>query len=57
MYKKCAQYDNMIRLVSKYRSNLLKETHLAVAQKLAKDGNYKTAEPHYISAGAWRQAV
>jgi hypothetical protein len=24
MYKKCAQYDNMIRLVAKYRSNLLK---------------------------------
>lgn len=24
MYKKCTQYDNMIRLVSKYRSNLLK---------------------------------
>jgi intraflagellar transport protein 172 len=36
MYKKCGQYDNMIRLVAKYRSNLLKETHLAVAQKLQK---------------------
>lgn len=57
MYKKCAQYDNMIRLVAKYRSNLLKETHLAVAQKLHKDGNFKTAEQHYISAGAWRAAV
>ena len=43
MYKKCGQYDNMIRLVSKYRSNLLKETHLAVAQKLHKDGNFKSA--------------
>ena len=57
MYKKCAQYDNMIRLVAKYRSNLLKETHLSVAQKLHKDANYKTAEQHYISAGAWRAAV
>jgi intraflagellar transport protein 172 len=57
MYKKCQQYDNMIRMVSKYRSNLLKETHLAVAQKLHKDGNFKTAEQHYISAGAWRAAV
>lgn len=57
MYKRCAQYDNMIRLVAKYRSNLLKETHLAVAQKLHKDGNFKTAEGHYISAGAWRAAV
>ncbi|CAM5998934.1 unnamed protein product [Sphagnum balticum] len=57
MYKKCAQYDNMIRLVSKYRSNLLKETHLAVAQKLHKDGNFKAAEQHYIAGASWRAAV
>lgn len=57
MYKKCAQYDNMIRLVAKYRSNLLKETHLAVAQKLQKEGNFKTAEQHYIDANAFRGAV
>lgn len=44
MYKKCQQYDNMIRLVSKFRSSLLKETHLAVAQKLHKEtGNFKAA--------------
>ena len=57
MYKKCAQYDNMIRLVAKYRSNLLKETHLAVAQKLQKEGNFKAAEQHYIDANAFRGAV
>lgn len=57
MYKKCGQYDNMIRLVSKYRSNLLKDTHLNVAQKLHKEGNFKLAEQHYISSGAWRNAV
>ena len=57
MYKKCAQYDNMIRLVAKYRSNLLKETHLAVAQKLQKEGNFKGAEQHYIDANAFRGAV
>lgn len=43
MYKKCGQYDNMIRLVSKHRPNLLKETHLSVAQKLQKEGNFKAA--------------
>ena len=57
MYKKCGQYDNMIRLVSKFRSNLLKDTHLNVAQKLHKEGNFKLAEQHYISGGAWRNAV
>lgn len=36
MYKKCGQYENMIRLVAKHRPNLLKETHLSVAQKLQK---------------------
>lgn len=57
MYKKCGQYDNMIRLVAKHRPNLLKETHLSVAQKLQKEGNMKAAEQHYIDAGAWRGAV
>lgn len=57
MYKKCGQYDNMIRLVAKHRPNLLKETHLSVAQKLQKEGNLKGAEQHYIDAGAWRGAV
>lgn len=27
MYKKAKQYDNMIRLVTKFRKDLLKETH------------------------------
>lgn len=31
MYKKAKQYDHMIRLVAKYRSDLLKDTHLHLA--------------------------
>jgi intraflagellar transport protein 172 len=27
MYKKAKQYDNMIRLVTKFRKDLLKDTH------------------------------
>ena len=27
MYKKASSYDNMIRLISKFRKNLLKTTH------------------------------
>lgn len=34
MYKKAGQYDNMIRLVSKHRPDLKKDTHLSIAQKL-----------------------
>jgi len=57
MYKKAQSYDNMIRLVSKYRANLLVETHLSLAQKLAKEGNFKQAEQHFIDANAWPGAV
>jgi intraflagellar transport protein 172 len=38
MYKKASQFDNMIKLVSKFRKNLLKDTHLSIAQKYEKDG-------------------
>ena len=38
MYKKASQYDNMIRLVSKYRKTHLKDTHLSIAQKLESEG-------------------
>jgi len=31
MYKKAKQYDNMIRLVTKFRKDLLKETHQHLA--------------------------
>jgi intraflagellar transport protein 172 len=57
MYKKNRRYDDMIRLVQEFRPDLLKETHLTVAQKVHKEGNFKLAEQHYISAGAWRGAV
>jgi len=32
MYKKAKQYDNMIRLVTKFRKDLLKDTHQHLAQ-------------------------
>ena len=57
MYKKASQWDNMIRLVSKYKKNLLKDTHLFIAQKLERESNYKQSEQHYIEAGAWHGAV
>ncbi len=47
----------MIRLVARYRNNLLKDTHLSIAQKLERETNLKQAEHHYIEAGAWHGAV
>lgn len=47
----------MIRLVMKYRSDLLKETHHHLAQQLEMEGSLKQAEHHYIEGGAWSYAV
>jgi len=47
----------MIRLVHRFRPNLLKDTHLSIANRLEKIGNYKSAEHHFIEAGHWHGAV
>lgn len=38
MYKKAKMFDQMIRLVSLYRKDLLSETHLHLAQQLENEG-------------------
>jgi intraflagellar transport protein 172 len=53
IYRKARQYDHMIRLVTKYRKDLLKETHQHLAHQLESEGNFKQAEHHYIEGGAW----
>jgi len=57
IYRKAKQYDHMIRLVTKYRKDLLKRTHEHLAQQLDSEGNLKQAEHHYIEGGAWQVAV
>jgi intraflagellar transport protein 172 len=57
MYKKAEQYDHMLRLVSKHRKELLKDTHLHLASLLESSGKLPEAEHHLIEAGAWNTAV
>lgn len=57
MYKKQRKYDAMVRLVAKYRKELLKETHQFLAQHLESEANLKDAEHHYCEAGEWLSAV
>eukprot|EP00959_Pyramimonas_sp_CCMP1952_P409339 8578577-Pyramimonas_sp.AAC.1 len=57
MYKKNRKYDQMIRLVSTFRKDLLNETHLHLAQQLEADGNLKEAEKHYLEAKDWKSVV
>lgn len=44
MYSKQSQYESVIRLVTKYKPQKLKDTHLKIAQKLEKEGSFKRAE-------------
>lgn len=57
MYKKNRQYDQMVRLVTTYRKDLLTETHLHLAQQLEHEGNFREAESHYVEAKDWKPAV
>ena len=57
MHKKNRRYDDMIRLVTSYRKELLTETHLHLAQQLETEGNFKLAERHYVEANDWGSAV
>jgi intraflagellar transport protein 172 len=57
MYKKHRRYDDMVRLVSEHRSDLLKETHQFLAQTLEMEGSLREAEHHYVEAQEWHSAV
>lgn len=57
MYKKNRQYDDMIRLVSQCRQELLPETHIHLASQFQSEGNFKLAEKHYIAAKEWKPVV
>ena len=57
IYKRAKMYDHMIRLVTKFRKEMLKDTHRMLAEQLDVEGNLKQAEHHYIEGGAWQIAV
>ena len=43
--------------MAKYRKEMLKETHLQLAQQLLSEGKVKEAEQHFIEAGEWKVAI
>ncbi|CAK9818338.1 Intraflagellar transport protein 172 homolog [Anthophora plagiata] len=57
MYRKAGRRADMVRLVAKYRSDLLKATHAHLARELGASGKAKEAEEHYLAADDWRGAV
>lgn len=57
MYKKREDYEQMIRLVSKHRKELLNETYKHIAEQYEMKGNLKKAEHYFVEAGMWTQAM
>lgn len=57
MYKNAGLRQDMIRLVSKYRSEHLKSTHQSLAKELESSGKPRDAEEHFLGADDWRGAV
>ena len=57
MYKKCAMYTEMIRLVTVHRKELLNDTHLHLANKLEAEGNFRQAEHHFLQAQDWQSCL
>lgn len=57
MYRKAGHRNDMIRLVSLYRPDLLKTTHSHLARELEAAGKPREAEEHFLGADDWRSAV
>ncbi|XP_033198470.2 intraflagellar transport protein Oseg2 isoform X1 [Bombus vancouverensis nearcticus] len=57
MYRKASRRADMIRLVAKYRPDLLETTHAHLARELNESSKPREAEDHYLAAGDWRGAV
>lgn len=57
MYKKREEYEQMLRLVSKFRKELLNDTYKHIAEQFEMKGNLKKAEHYYVEAKMWTSAM
>ncbi|XP_039273606.2 intraflagellar transport protein 172 homolog [Styela clava] len=57
MHKKLRRYDDMIKLVEQYHSDLLQDTHIHLAKELEGENSLRRAEHHYVEGGDWKAAV
>mmetsp|Transcript_17930 Transcript_17930/g.51630 ORF Transcript_17930/g.51630 Transcript_17930/m.51630 type:complete len:974 (+) Transcript_17930:3-2924(+) len=57
MYKKREEYEQMLRLVSKYRKELLNDTYKVIAEAYEMKGNLTKAEHYYVEAKMWTSAM
>mmetsp|Transcript_43192 Transcript_43192/g.92156 ORF Transcript_43192/g.92156 Transcript_43192/m.92156 type:complete len:1765 (-) Transcript_43192:92-5386(-) len=57
MYRKREEFEQMLRLVSKYRKELLNDTYKHIAEQYEMKGNLKKAEHYYVEAKLWTSAM
>mmetsp|Transcript_2625 Transcript_2625/g.6756 ORF Transcript_2625/g.6756 Transcript_2625/m.6756 type:complete len:1758 (-) Transcript_2625:76-5349(-) len=57
MYKKREEYEQMLRLVSKHKSELLNDAYKHIAEQYEMKGNLKQAERYYVEAKLWTSAM
>jgi len=57
MYKKREEYEQMLRLVSKFRKELLNDTYKHIAEQYEMKHNLKKAEHYYVEAKMWTSAM
>mmetsp|Transcript_43825 Transcript_43825/g.127597 ORF Transcript_43825/g.127597 Transcript_43825/m.127597 type:complete len:803 (-) Transcript_43825:142-2550(-) len=57
MYKKRDEYEQMLRLVSRYRKEFLNDTYKHIAEQFELKGNLTKAEHYYVEAKMWTSAM
>lgn len=57
MYRQAGLRSDMIRLVAKYRPELLTVTHAHLAKEFEALGKVREAEEHFLGADDWKGAV
>jgi intraflagellar transport protein 172 len=57
MYRKREEFEQMLRLVSKYSKEHLTDTYKIIAEQFELKGNLKKAEHYYVEAKMWTSAM
>jgi intraflagellar transport protein 172 len=57
MYRKREEFEQMLRLVSKYSKEHLSDTYKIIAEQYELKGNLKKAEHYYVEAKMWTHAM
>lgn len=57
MYRKREEFEQMLRLVSKYSKEHLTDTYKIIAEQYELKGNLKKAEHYYVEAKMWTSAM